>query len=317
MTQLTDIKPPDPGLIVTQFKDLLEGLSLSSARPPFPTFPTPADIISSNFVEPVTGVANTFSNLAENLPTDPQDLLEDLTSELKALGSGSSDISNLLRGLTEPFTQAGTAFKDFQTILTPLTDDLLPALSTLHTQPTNSSALTQLFPIASLAAPLVTQLPAALASQLTQVQSIAALLDDVFPPTAADTPPTILLLSDYEAILTELTTLPLDASLNAEHLSLISEQQVQPLQLKIDALQSNAQTISDQLQTFQQSLAAAPVLLNATIDDILNKLSPQYLAQLGNPLSPVLTSLTSLGDLDLSRAIAQVQSAVIPLQTLV
>lgn len=314
MTQIAAIKPPNFESIAAQFKAL--DLSYFEATFTQPSLPNPTDVLSGSFVEPVTSLVETFSTLAATLPTDPTDLLEDLTGKVSALGNGSVDIANLLTDLTAPFTQASTAFSHFQTILTPLTEDLLPALSNLQTQPTDGTTLTQLFPIAELAQPLTGQLAAALAPQLTQVQAIAAHITDWIPQSAERSPENIL-LSDYESLLSELATLPLDASLNADHLSLLSEEQTQPLQQQIDTLQGKVQTVTENLSTFQQNLADTPATLNAAIDDILNKLSPQYLAQLKNPLTQALAALTNLEELDLSSAIAQVQSAVIPLQTLV
>ncbi|MEO0769289.1 MAG: hypothetical protein AAFY72_07630, partial [Cyanobacteria bacterium J06649_4] len=318
MTNFTNIKLPDFELLTTQFK----ALELSSSTLTFPTstLPTPTDILNNGLVETVTSIVTTFGNVAANVPTDSEnflaDIFEDLTGKLKVLGSDALAIGDSLTGLADPFTQASRAFDGFQTILTPLTEDLLPALSNLQTQPTDSTTLAQFFPIAELAQPLTGQLSEALAPQLTQVQAITAHITDWIPQSAERSPENIL-LSDYESLLSELATLPLDASLNADHLSLLSEEQTQPLQQQIDTLQDKAKTVTENLSTFQQNLADTPATLNAAIDDILNKLSPQYLAQLENPLTQALTALTSLEALDLSRAIAQVQSAVIPLQTLV
>jgi hypothetical protein len=298
MVQLSEIKPPDFSAIATQLKSL--NLSL-----PTPSLALPTDLANIEFGA-LTSVVDRFSGLAQNLPTSLDDLLGDLLNELKGLSAGSLDIGDLLGGLTEPFSQAETILGEFGTTLHTLTTDLVPMLLNLEQQPANLDSLAQLLPISTLATPLTAQLPNLLAPQLQQVQGARSQLQVILKQSP---------LAAYQAMLEAIASLPLDPGLTVAQLPILDDQQTAQFKAQLDELQQGLEQVTDGLNTCQQGLQAMPTALTDSLDQALNLLSPQQLAQQSSFLTGALNSLTQLDTVDLSGLIDNLKTVLEPLQT--
>lgn len=300
--QLTSLQQ-EIGSIATQFQSI-------DLAFPMPSFSFPTDLLDIKF-DALTGVVDRFGNLVKTLPTNPEDLLADLLDQFKGLTSGSLQVGDLLNGLTSPFSQAGSVFDKAESIFNVLTIDLFPALLRLKDQPMDATTLSGLLPLSALVTPLTTTIPTLLSPQLNGLTSIRSRLTPLIEPSK------ISLLLDYQAMLEATVNLQLDPSLTVDQLPKLDAKQLTQLQTQIDRLQQNTETITTDLQNFQNGLDTVPIALNDGLDQVLQLLSPQQLVQTSHPLQNTLASLEKLADVDLSAIVNSVQDVIQPLQQLI
>lgn len=306
MAQLAELNPPQFGTIADQ----LTRINLSF---PIPKLSYPSDWFNVQF-DALISISDLFKGVLKNLPPSLDDLFDDLSGELRNVGRGSLEISAVVRRLTTPLTQADTVFREFHD-LTVLSTDLFPALLRLRDQPVDAAVLAQLLPITAQAAALTTQLPSVLEPHLSQVQQVRSQINVLIRQPGGSQSSVIHLLDEYQTVLEEIATLPLDSSLTVDQLPRLDETWIEALTAQIDTF--NEQAAGTELQTIQRRLEELPAELNASLDAALLRLSPQQLAQKSNFLSDALTPLAKPGAVDFAIAAGKIQSVIRPLQKLV
>lgn len=268
VTQISSIQLPN----VSALSDKFTALSEFSIE-----LPTLSDVsIAIPQLDLLSGVVNDFTEIVQTLPSNPDELIADLTAELKNLTSGSLSIGDLLGNLTDPFTDLGAGLQNFQ----PVFDNITTALSALSPQQIDSDYISQLLPVTTL----LEQLP-----QTSFTDLIEGRLDIVEQvQTQAESLATELATQAYEAAAAQITALPLD-NLTADALS--------QLNLSLDTVQGAIATVENTsasaLQTAEGWIAGlddSSAALTSTLDLTLTLLEPAQLAALSQPLGAALSA---------------------------
>ncbi|MDV3349044.1 hypothetical protein QGP82_10110 [Leptothoe sp. LEGE 181152] len=294
---LQTFQKPDSGGLVEQFTGLTQGISL-------PQFSI-GDTVTIPKLDALTGAVDRFTDLAQTLPSNPDDLLSGLLGELQGLADGSLEIETLMAPLTTSFMGAAPVLGEFQTMLEALTETVFPALSQLSEQTVDANYLSELLSVQSLSETALTQLSDVIGPYGGQVETLSQLLTGLTEESATE---------GFQTWMNDLVALPLDHQLTDEHLTHL-EQQANQLTRQITRLEAKTQTAFDHVDQFEGTLANLSNQAMETLDTVLTKLDPHALGTQLNLLPP--SALDILQQFDLSRILDQLQPAIATLENLV